>query len=570
MRATMRWFRWLPILLILPAAADQSHQTERPNILLIVAEDMSSRVGSFGDVVATTPAIDALAQEGVRFPHTFTAAGVCAPSRAALITGVHPQSMGAQHMRTSTLNYEAVPPLEIKAFPELLRRVGYATGNTVKTDYQFGKPFTVWDYDDAKPGAKPDLAVWRQLPDDKPFFAMITLLSTHERQLATATTKPFAPWVENLLKEVIAFRNQKIKAVTSAKDVIVPPYYPDTQSVRASITQLYDNIHYMDSEVRQVLENLHEDGLANKTIVIWTTDHGDGLPRAKRSVYDSGLQVPMIVRFPDGQGAGGVDQNLVSFVDLAPTILRLAGANVPDFIQGRNFLSDEVADRRKYIYASHDRMDNVPDKLRAVRDRRYKYIRNYEPETAFYRPLPFRDMFPIMQALWKGSDVGGLNRVQSSYFSAPRATEELYDTTADPYEIRNLAGEPGYAANLEGLRDAMDKWLIRIGDRSVLSEEDMIADMWPGGEQPVTAAPEASVVASSDNRMLVELQSATPGASIGYRFLPASNKNSWHLYVQALQVPDGTILEAKAIRYGYKESGVIRANGRRPAFDRSQ
>ena len=391
---------------------------ERPNLLLIVAEDLSPRIGAFGDLAARTPAIDALAQQGVRYTRAFTASGVCAPSRSALVTGVYPQSMGTHQMRTTNLNYEAVPPPAVKAFPELLRRAGYATANSMKKDYQFGEPFTIWDADIGDYTTPADLAVWRRLPQDQPFFAMITLMDTHESRLVGPQTEGAGRWA-GFVAGVQKFRQKNIAAVTDPADVEVPPYYPDNAEVRAGIAQHYDNIHFVDAQVGQILANLEQDGHADDTIVIWTTDHGDGLPRAKRSVYDSGIHVPLIVRFPDGRSAGSIERRLISFVDIAPTLLALAGAPVPEFIQGRDFLDAETT--RDYVYAARDRMDLVVDRVRAVRDSRFKYIRNYLPELAYFRPLTFRDMFPVMAALWEGRAKATLNPVQAAYFDAPQA-----------------------------------------------------------------------------------------------------------------------------------------------------
>lgn len=529
------------------ASRDGAHP---PNILLIVAEDMSARVGAYGDPVAQTPSIDSLASEGVRYTNVFAVAGVCAPNRSALITGVYPISMGTQHMRTSQAGYEAVPPPEVKAFPELLRRAGYATANVAKTDYQFGKPFTVWDVNVGSFAEPPDLAVWRRLPDERPFFAMVNLMSTHESRLAIEGTGAGGQFGE-MIQAIVATRQEAVEAVTDPADVEVPPYYPDTSAVRASITRHYDNIHFMDGEVGRILANLEADGLADDTIVIWTTDHGDGLPRAKRAVYDSGLHVPFIIRYPDGRGNGTVRDDLVSAVDLAPTILALAGLEAPDFVQGQNFLAGP---RREYVHAARDRMDDVPDRVRAVRDRRYKYIRNYMPEVAYFRPLTFRDMFPVMKELWAARRAGSLAPRQAFYFEAPRPAEELYDTAADPHEVRNLAGDPAHAETLARLRAEMDRWLAAVGDRSAEPEAEMIASMWPGGEQPVTAAPEAMLRVDGAGPRQVTLTSATPGASIGYRIAHSEPNRGWKLYRRPVVLPPGAVLEARAIRYGYAES----------------
>ena len=512
---------------------------------------MSSRIGAFGDSVARTPSIDALAEAGIRYTNTFTAAGVCAPNRSALITGVYPQSMGTQQMRTSQMGYEAVPPADVKAFPELLRRAGYATANTTKTDYQFGTPFTIWDADINSGFAGPeDLALWRHLPRDKPFFAMFNLMNTHESRLVDETTQATQrmPWVKPLLKSVLDFRAENIPAITDPLDVTVPPYYPDTPAVRNSMAQMYNNIHYIDQQTAEILNNLEADGLGDNTIVIWTTDHGDGFPRAKRSIYDSGIKVPMIIRYPDGRLRGTTDERLISFVDLAPTILTLAGAPIPQFIQGQSFL-DET--RRAHIFAGRDRMDETWDWQRAARDRQFKYIRNYMPELSYFRPLAFRDMFPIMVALWEGHRAGTLTPIQDRYFTAPRPVDELYDTLADPFEVKNLAGDPAFKDTLAGLQAAMDNWIAQVGDLSQRPEQAMIDEMWPEGEQPITSPPLIRLEADK-----VTLASATPGASIGYRILPTDALDHWSLYQGPVTLAPGQSLQAKAIRYGYRESDI--------------
>lgn len=543
----------LCLMPVAAAATENETGAVRPNILLIVAEDMSSRVGAFGDLLAQTPAIDALAAQGVRFTGAFAASGVCAPNRSALITGVYPQSMGTQQMRTVNMNYLAVPPPQVKAFPELLRAAGYATANTVKTDYQFGEPFTIWDANIGNYGTAEDLALWRRLPDGQPWFAMINLMNSHESRLVSESTAGKGRW-KNFVAGVRSFRADNIRQVTDAADVVVPPYYPDTPEVRASIAQHYDNIHFIDSQVGQTLANLQVDGLADDTVVIFTTDHGDGLPRAKRSVYDSGLSVPLVVRYPDGRGSGEVERRLVSFVDLAPSILRLAGVLVPAFIQGRDFLGADAIPR-DYVFAGRDRMDLVPDRVRAVRDQRFKYLRNYMQDLPYFRPLTFRDMFPVMQVLWEGHEQGTLNAVQNAYFVAPRPAEELYDTVADPFEVHNLAADADYAEVLQRMRGALSGWMARVGDLSSEPEQQMIERMWPGGKQPQTGVPYGEWLAGGDRQVV--LRSRTQGASIGYRIVTdRSDSERWALYTGPVSLPEGVALQAKAIRYGFAESAV--------------
>jgi len=391
---------------------------DRPNILVLMAEDMSSRVASFGDPVAVTPNIDQLAAEGVSYTNVFTTAGVCAPSRAAFITGMHQISIGAQHMRTSTRpegGYMAVPPAHVKAFPEYLREAGYFTFTDTKLDYQFSGifsgsgPFTIWD----REGRDTD---WSDRESGQPFFGLINFAVTHE----SGVFPPFGNWPNSWGH----FLSQVLRLLSGAtaesrpvrpEDIILEPYYPDTRTVRADIARHYNNIHEMDRQIGEVLQQLEKEGLLDKTIIIWTTDHGDGLPRAKRELYDSGVKVPLVVRWPDGRRQGKTAARLVSFVDLAPTILRLAGVPVPEHMQGSDFID---GDQRDFVYASRDRIDTFYDRRRAVRGRRFKYIKNWYPEKPTGHWLAYRDNISMVRELQRLYDTGQLNDSQSIWFEA--------------------------------------------------------------------------------------------------------------------------------------------------------
>lgn len=520
---------------------------EKPNILLIMAEDMSARVGYHEDKVANTPNIDKLASEGLSYMRVFTAAGVCAPSRTAFIMGAHQQTIGGHQMRTNFKNYKAVPPADVKAFPELLRAAGYYVTNNSKTDYQVGNPFTIWDESSSK-------AHWRNRPDGKPFFHMVTLNVTHESFTWPADTQPSDGMSEQALKTLkkVIPRNGKIrekqKGSTKPEDVVVPPYLPDTPEVRGDLTRHYNNIEQMDGQVGDILAELKADGLLEKTIVIWTTDHGDGLPRAKRTVYESGLHVPLTIRFPSGYRVGEKTDDLISFVDMGPTLLALAGAQPAEHMQGNVFLGDARNDKRNYIHAAADRHDEIEDRVRSVRNDRFKYIRNYSPEKALFQHMWYRDIQPSMRAIWKGEEEGSLNQVQAQYLKA-RAAEELYDLNVDPYEINNLAANPDYAKHLTELSAEMDRFQAEFGDMGAIDEDEMIEAMWPGKVQPVTAAP---VITRADDGTVTI--TAENNASIGYKLGAEAN---WQLYSGSFDLESGIALKAKAVRYGYKESVVV-------------
>lgn len=530
----------------------------RPNFLFVVFEDLSPRIGAYGDTVADTPVLDAFAAQAVLYTHAFTTAGVCAPSRAALMMGLPQQAVGAQHMRTTQgaprpgadpLPYLAVPPPHVKAFPELLRAAGYTTTNNFKTDYQLGfglhaGPFTIWDENRA---AHP----WRGREPGRPFFAMVNIMQTHESYLfdpkqIEPDDHPFAPTAIGMVR---AWQRQAPDRTDPAA-VTVPAFLPDTPEVRRDIARQYDNLHFAERELGRLLDELEQDGLVENTVVVVTSDHGDGLPRAKRSLYDSGLRVPLMVRLPgSGLSRGTRTDELVSFLDLAPTFLSLAGAAVPGWMQGRVFLGEGVGPERGYIHAALDRHDEVPDRQRAVRDARWKYIRNLEPHRPFFRPLGFRDLLGSMRTLWRGHEDGTLPPPVAQYFAADRPSEELYDTWTDPDEVDNLVERSEHAAELARLRRAYDRHAQRVVDGSATEELVMVQHMWGGLEQPSTATPVATAVGS-----LQSLVCPTEGASIGYRI----DGGPWRLYTRPFEVQAGALVEAKAVRYGFRESDILR------------
>ena len=537
-----------------------AQDAQRPNIVLMVVEDLGPRIGAFGDPVARTPNIDRLAAEGVRFVNAFATSGVCAPSRAALITGMYQQAIGAQHMRTSSFGrtrggefgtfstpgppYEAVPPAHVKAFPELLRAAGYFTMNNAKTDYQFGEPFTVWDR------AGSDITLADRDPD-KPFFFMLSNNTTHESGLFRTG---YADKLEGS-QELFVRNNRRLARLDETTDparVEVPPFLPDTAEVRKDIARQYDNVKLMDDWVGARLAELEADGLLDSTVVIWTTDHGDGLPRAKRSLYDSGLHVPFVIRFPNQADAGASEARLVSFVDLAPTLLALAAVPIPDHLHGHDLL-DDAAPPRRYVHAARDRLDELPDRSRAVRDARFKYIRNYLPGRPVLGPLYYRENLATMAEVRRLHREGALPASIAAYLEPARTAEELYDLAADPHEMRNIAGDPAYKEDLGRLRGELERWLDEVGDMSTQSEFDMVTRlMWPGGEQPVTAAPAVAVDCANDPAS-VTLRTLTPGASMAWRL---SADEAWSLYAIPVHIERGASLEARAIRYGYRESAI--------------
>jgi len=538
------------VLIVLIATQVNAQVHVPPNILLLVFEDFGLRVGAYGDAVAVTPNIDRLAKEGVLFRHAFTTAGVCAPSRSSLITGVHQQTLGTMHMRTSSFGnemeegfpYEAVPPAYAKAFPELLRQAGYYTINDDKTDYQFGEPFTIWDQDATG-------AFLARHEDHRPFFAMVNFFTTHEGYTWSPEDTVEHPLAEKTRARNRLFDQTKIHK-TNPGDVSIPPYYPRTKVVAENIARHYDNIAATDARLGEFLNYLEEYGLLETSILIFTSDHGDGLPRAKRALYDSGLAVPLIIRFPSGKYAGTSRHDLVSFVDLAPTILSFAGVSVPDWMQGRVILGASAQAAPDVVFAASDRNAQSPGRIKAVRSKNFKYIRNYRPEAPRLPDVSYQDVNPIMHLWRKEFRAGRLNSIQAQYFETPSPEEELYLLSEDPHEIDNLAHRDAYQAELQSLRNAMDNWIKKTGDLSSMSELEMVEQMWPDGKQPQTEIPKACL----KEGQAIKLFSDTPGASIGYQTSDSiKNSDRWLIYTKPLEEQ---VIQARAIRYGFQESPV--------------
>jgi len=540
------WLLAVGLLVASPLSA--AAQLSRPNILWISCEDTSPDLGCYGDEYAVTPNIDRLAAEGVRFTRCFTHAGVCAPSRSGLITGMYPPSIGTHQMRCN-----GVPPAEARCFPEYLRVAGYYCTNNVKTDYQFDSPLSAWDESSNK-------ADWRGRQPGQPFFCVINFTTTHESQVRdpSAATK----------KLVAGLSERERHDPAKAK---VWPFYPDTPVVRRDIANLYDNITAMDKQVGEVLAKLEADGLANDTIVWFWGDHGRGLSRCKRWLYDSGTHVPLIVRVPEkwrgryvsedpGRVApGSVCEDLVAFVDFAPTVLSLAGVPVPSHFQGQAFLGPQAKPPRQYVYGHRDRMDEAYDLIRSVRDRRFHYFRNFMPDVSYGQDIAYMNEMPMMKEMRRLHAEGKLDGPPALYFRPTKPVEELFDTEADPHELVNLADDPKHRATLLRMRAECERWMKEIGDVGLIPEAEFDEMKRPGGNWATAVLP---LVQQSQEagHVRIKLTSRDPGASIVFSTAKekSEDKAHWELYTDAFTVAVGTSLSARACRLGFRDSPVVR------------
>jgi arylsulfatase A-like enzyme len=537
-----------------------SDKKEPLNILWLVAEDLSPfYLNAYGDPRAATPNLDRLAREGVVYTNNFSVSGVCSPSRATLATGLYPNSFGAQNMRTlnqqpaareaGIIDYQAVPPKEVKMVSEIMRENGYYTTNNSKEDYQFFKSELAWDESSV-------YAHWRNRPDGNiPFFSIFNFGVCHEsgmwntRENFFDTGDEFPPdrsvkkWWEKYSDSHVPL------LVPEDLDVEVPPYLPQNEIGENAMKRMYTNVMRMDKGVGRILNQLEADGLLEKTIIVWYSDHGGPLPRQKRLLYDSGLKVPLIIRYPNKVRAGERDDRLTSFVDFPPTLLSMVGIQPPSYMQGQAFEGNFKAEiPRKFIHGHADRFDESVDMIRAVRNKRFKYLKNFNPEKPYYLPLEYRENMAVMQELLRMRDQGELDENQALWFRQTKEIEELFDTENDPHELNNIAKDPAYADVLAELRAECDRWMNEIDDKGFINEVDLIADFYPNKKPQLTDAP---VIEINDGKVSVSCN--TPGARIGYRYV--SDKApylGWKFYSEPIQAKADDTLEIITHRLGFK------------------
>lgn len=426
----------------------------RPNVVLFIADDLAwADTGAYGNPKVGTPNIDRLAREGMKFTHAFVTISSCSPSRASMITGRYPHSADAEQL------HWPLPAAQV-TLVEKLKAAGYWTGASGKwhmgaaikdrfdvvddpgeagfqTDPKTGKMLAA---DDS--GAAGWLPLLRQRPKDAPFFLWLAALDPHRDYADNSVPRPHTP-----------------------ADVLVPPHLPDTPEVRGELALYYDEIARLDANVGAVLAELERQGVADDTLILFISDNGRPFPGAKTSMYDEGIRTPLLARWAKGIGRGRVANGLVSSVDLAPTILELAGVPIPPTVQGRSFarmLADPSVTTRAEVFAEKNWHD-YEDRVRAVRTARFKYIRNDYADLAG-TPSADAGRSPSMDAIRRLHATGGLTPLQARIFLKPRPVEELYDVVADPQETVNLASDPRHAATLADLRGRLEAWGRDTGD----------------------------------------------------------------------------------------------------------
>ena len=541
------------LLITTPSSLAQKISKKPLNVVWISCEDMGPVLSAYGNKSVHTPNIDRLANEGIKYTNAYATVGVCAPSRFSIITGMYPARLGAHNMRTGDHNnfkwpedikfrknkgvldksgknvpdYEVVPPAYVKPFPEYLRAQGYYCVNDNKCDYQFNAPFTAWD--DVYGGGS-----YKNAPEGRPFFYVKNYYTTHESRIWLRKDKPMT---------------------VAPSSVPVPDYYADIPIVREGIARKYSNIEALDKEVGILLDALEADGVMENSVIFFWSDHGGNLLRQKRAVGDSGLHVPLIIRYPDGYRAGETESRMVSLMDLAPTVLSLTGQKPPKYMDGKAFAGPFEEAPRDYIYGSADRFDESTDMQRSVLDGRYVYIKNFMPELPLIYRNRYREQIPMNKHLIELDAEGKLEGDAAYIFMKTKPQEELYDLKNDPYEVNNLANDPAHAEKLKLLRSQLSQWQASIKDRGFTPESEIIREFWPGMIQPVTA----DVNIQQQNNTIV-LSCATEGASIAYQLSDAIGTDYWQLYSKPLLLQPQEKISTRAIRIGYKASKITVKN----------
>ena len=434
----------------MPAAATAG----RPNVVWIVVDDMSPSFGCYGETGIATPHVDRLASEGTRFTHAYTTAPVCSPSRSALITGMEQTAIGAEHHRSGRGDLRLHLPAGVRPIPELFQEAGYYTClGGGKTDYNFEWDPGMYDGDD-----------WSGRAPGQPFFMQVMLPGGKLRD---------GPRGLERLADRVA---KDLGAGVAAAAVALPPYLPDDPILRGDRAAYLDTVRLTDAEVGGILLRLEREGLLDDTVVAFMTDHGISHARAKQFLYDEGTHVPLVVRGP-GIPVGAVRDDLVEHIDLAALSLAAAGIPIPPWMRARDpFAKDHVP--RDAVFAARDRCDETVDRIRSVRTDRLLYIRTFHPRRPLLQPNAYKDAKPTVRRLRELHAAGDLPEITERLLFAPeRPEEELYEWPDDPWQLHDLAADPGRRGALQTLRGRLAAWMAETGDDAPESEAMYDSDM---------------------------------------------------------------------------------------------
>ena len=509
------------------------NKEQLPNIIWLVAEDQSPEFFPiYGNSTVELPIIESLAKDGIVFNNAYTPAPVCAPARSAIITGLYPSTLGTHNMRTYNSykkenqpsigipSYSPILPDGVKMFPEYLRKIGYYTSNNSKEDYNFKKTDGVWDDSSSN-------AHWKNRAPGQPFFAVFNFGISHESQI----------W-EQGSNDILVDQNL----------VPIPPVFPDTPKIRKDIAVNYSNLIRLDKKIGKIISQLKQEGLYEKSIIFFYGDHGGPFPRYKRSLYETGIKVPLVIKFPNSKFAGTENNDFISFIDYAPSILSIAGIKPPDVMQGKaKFGKFKASSKTSYIFAASDRFDEKVDRLRAVRYKHFKYIRNFNPKISNAIPVLYREQMPMMRELNKLWKENLLIKDHGLWFETPKPKEELYDLTKDPYELNNLADKISLRDTLFFLREVLDQWIVSTKDLGEYSERELLKK-WVQGTKSRKLKP----VSFKKQYGKIVLEHIDSGSTILWK---GKNENIWNVYSEPINFPKPIMV--KAVRIAYEDSDIV-------------
>ncbi|MDA9666086.1 sulfatase, partial [Bacteroidota bacterium] len=495
---------------------------EKKNILWLVCEDQSLFFSSYYDSIAKTPNLDELASQGIIYDNFFAVSPVCSPSRSSIITGMYPTTIGTQHMRAYKKNkdsinsktnlpfYSGVPKSNIKFFTENLRKMGYFCTNNSKEDYNMEMSPLAWNESNKN-------AHWRNRNENQPFFSVFNFNITHESRI---------------------WGNYKKHSIDEINKIILPPLFPNNNTIKNDFVTNYKNIEKLDKQVGEIIHQLKDDGLYENTVIFFFSDHGGPFPRYKRSIYDSGLKCPLIIKWTKTRNEPRNNQ-MISFIDLAPTILELTKSETNYEMEGVSFYNQN---NRDYIFAATDRFDEYTDKRRCVRNKEFKLIINFDTNSSIMKPVSYRQKMKTMRVLDSLNDLKKNTISMENWYKKTKKKYELYDIVNDPYELNNLYSNKDYDSVFYELMKKLDNW-IKASDYGNISENQLIKEMWPNGEKPKLKEP---TIINKDNG--INIISNNINSSIGWR---NNNNDNWKIYLSDEVINPDKFFEIIVFKPGY-------------------
>lgn len=495
---------------------------EKKNILWLVCEDQSLFFSAYNDSNAKTPNIDALASKGIIYDNFYAVSPVCAPSRSSIITGMYPTTIGTQHMRAYKKNkdsinnktnlpfYSAVPKIKVQFFTESLRKSGYYCSNNSKEDYNMEMSPLAWDESNKN-------AHWRNRQKDQPFFSVFNFNVSHESRI-------WKNYEQHPLKEI--------------NKVVLPTFFPNINSIKNDFVTNYKNIEKLDVQVGKIINQLKEDGLYENTVIFFFSDHGGPFPRFKRSIYDSGLKCPLIIKWDEKTNETRNNQ-MISFIDLAPTVLEITGSETTYKMEGVSFYKQN---NREFIFASSDRFDEFTDRRRCVRNENFKLILNLDTTSPIGKPVNYRKKMKTMEILDSLYENNLLKGYFNNWYKSRKEKYEFYNISNDPFELVNLISDSIYTNEIIELKTQLHKW-IDSSDYGNMNEEQMLKEMWPNGKKPKLKAPS---IIKKDNG--IKIISNNKNSSVGWR---NNNNENWKVYLENETIEPKKTFEILIFMTGY-------------------